>query len=157
MAPKLQFVIRIRGGIDIPWDTKDTLRMLRVDRNNTATLLLLNDSYLGMLRKGKDHITWGTPSAEMLKEIILKRGRLVGDHPITEEALKELGYEGVDNLVAKLLSGELDYASLGGIKPFFRMHPPKHGFKKTVKRPYRDNGELGDRGDAINELAKRMC
>jgi large subunit ribosomal protein L30 len=37
------------------------------------------------------------------------------------------------------------------------MHPPKKGFKRTVKRPYRDRGELGYRGEAINELIKRMC
>jgi large subunit ribosomal protein L30 len=37
------------------------------------------------------------------------------------------------------------------------MHPPKKGFKTSVKRPYKSKGELGYRGEKINELAVRMC
>ena len=35
------------------------------------------------------------------------------------------------------------------------LHPPRGGFKKTIKRPKPD-GELGYRGEAINELILRM-
>ncbi len=37
----------------------------------------------------------------------------------------------------------------------YRLHPPRGGFKRTIKRPLPD-GELGYRGEAINELIERM-
>ncbi|MBR9680336.1 MAG: hypothetical protein GOU98_00755 [Candidatus Altiarchaeota archaeon] len=37
----------------------------------------------------------------------------------------------------------------------FRLHPPRGGFKKTIKRPKPD-GELGYRGEKINELILKM-
>jgi large subunit ribosomal protein L30 len=157
MSEKTTIVIRIRGGIDCPHFVKDTMKMLRVDRTNCATILRETPSYLGMLRKAKDYITWGEVSVETIKLVLEKRGRLIGDKQITDEAIKELGYEGIEALAEKIKSGELDFSNLAGIKPFFRMHPPKKGFKRTVKRPFRDKGELGNRGEAIDELVKRMC
>ena len=154
---KTLMVIRIRGGLDLPFFVEDTMKMLRVDKNNYATILIESGSYIGMLRKAKNHITWGKPSLETIKLVLEKRGRLTGDKPITNEALKELGYESIDNLAEKLYLGELEFSQLKGIKPFFRMHPPKKGFKKSIKRPYRDRGELGDRKETINELVSRMC
>jgi len=43
-----------------------------------------------------------------------------------------------------------------GVKPVFRLHPPKGGFKGTIRRPYKSGGELGYRGAAINDLILRM-
>jgi large subunit ribosomal protein L30 len=37
----------------------------------------------------------------------------------------------------------------------YRLHPPRGGFRKTIKRPL-PQGELGYRGEKINELIKRM-
>ncbi len=37
----------------------------------------------------------------------------------------------------------------------YRLHPPRGGFKKTIKRP-RPKGELGYRGEEINKLIARM-
>ncbi|MBN1681945.1 50S ribosomal protein L30 [Candidatus Bathyarchaeota archaeon] len=150
-------VIRIRGGIDVPKKIEDTLMMLRVDRNNYATLIKNTPSYNGMLKKAKDYITWGEPTLDTIKTILEKRGKLVGDKKITNENLSQLGYPNIDNLAESITNGELDLTYMNGIKPFFRMHPPKKGFKRTVKRAYTDHGELGYRGEAINELALRMC
>jgi len=36
------------------------------------------------------------------------------------------------------------------------LHPPKGGFKGTIRRPYKSGGELGYRGAAINDLILRM-
>ncbi len=157
MAPRTLFVVRIRGGVDAQKTVEATLTMLRMERNNYATILKESPSYTGMLRKVKDYVTWGEPTAETLKLLLEKRGKLVGDEKVTDDALKTLGYESVESLANTIATGGVEFSQLNGVKPFFRMHPPKKGFKKTVKRPYRDNGELGYRGEAINELIKRMC
>ena len=157
MERKCILAIRIRGEINSPRRIRDTLRMLRVDRNMTATLLDDRPEYLGMLQKAKDYITWGEPNLDMVRLILEKRGRLVGDHPINDDSLSSLGYKDIGALAKALYDGDTEYHKLEGIKPFFRLHPPSKGFKRTVKRPYRSRGELGYRGDAINKLAKRMC
>ena len=157
MEQKTLFTVRIRGGVDAPKTVEDTLTMLRLEKNNSATLIRESSSYIGMLRKVKDYITWGEPTIDTIKFLIEKRGKLIGDKKITNEALKELGYENIELLAKTLHSGELEITQLNGVKPFFRMHPPKKGFKRSVKRPFNDRGELGYRGDAINQLIIRMC
>jgi len=157
MTDKTLFVVRIRGGVDARKTVEATLTMLRMERNNYATILKESSSYLGMLRKAKDYLTWGEPTVETVKLVLEARGKIAGDEKVTDEALKALGYESVEKLATAIVAGEVEFSQLNGVKPFFRMHPPKKGFKRTVKRPYNDHGELGYRGEAINELVKRMC
>jgi len=157
MERKSLLAIRIRGTINVPQRVEDTLRMLRIDRNNYATLLDDRPDYKGMLQKAKDWITWGEPSLETVSMILEERGEAPGCIKLSEEYLQELGFEGFSQLAEKLHSCELDINKIDGIKPFFRLHPPKKGFKRSVKRPYGNKGELGYRGEAINELARRMC
>lgn len=157
MERRCLLAIRIRGGVNAPVRVEDTLRMLRMERNNTATLLDDRPDYRGMLQKAKDWITWGEPTAETIHLLLEERGRVPGDGRIYAEALKTLGYKDLDELAGALHACKVEFNKLDGVKPFFRLHPPSRGFKRTVKRPYRAGGELGYRGDAINELARRMC
>ena len=157
MEKKSLLVIRIRGTINVSQRERDTMRFLRVDRNNYASIIDDRADFKGMLQKAKDWITWGEPDVETVKEMLEKRGRLPGDARLTEEHVKELGFESFEDLATKLVNCEVGLNQIEGLKPFFRMHPPKKGFKKSVKRPYRSKGELGYRGEAINELARRMC
>ena len=157
MEKKSLLVIRIRGTINVSQREKDTMKFLRVDKNNYASLIDDRADYKGMLQKAKDWITWGEPTVETVKEMLMKRGRATGDVKLTEESVKELGFEGFEDMAQKLVNCEISINQIEGLKPFFRMHPPKKGFKKSVKRPYMSKGELGYRGDAINELAQRMC
>jgi len=157
MTSKTLFVVRIRGGVDAQKTVEATLTMLRMERNNYATILKESPSYIGMLRKVKDYVTWGEPDVETVKLLLEARGKITGDEKVTDDVLKGLGYESLEKLATAIVAGEVEFSQLNGIKPFFRMHPPKKGFKRTVKRPYKDHGELGYRGEAINELIKRMC
>lgn len=157
MDRRCLLVIRIRGGVNASVRVEDTLRMLRMERNNTATLLDDRPDYTGMLQSTKDWITWGEPTEEIISLLLEKRGRVPGGGPIDAETLSALGYESIDALAAALHACQVEIHKLGGVKPFFRLHPPSKGFKRTIKRPYGDSGELGYRGEAINDLARRMC
>ena len=156
MVDKTLLIVRIRGGIDVPRKIEDTMMMLRVDRNNYATLIQGTPSYSGMLKKIKDCVTWGEPTVETIRLILEKRGMLEGDRRLSEETVKETGYGSIEELAQALHQGEVDLTKVKKLKPFFRMHPPKRGFKRSVKRPYGSKGELGYRGEAINELAEKM-
>ncbi len=110
-----------------------------------------------MLQKAKDWITWGEPDFETIKIMLANRAKVPGGSKLTEENVKAIGYESIEKLAKALQTCEIDINKIESIKPFFRLHPPKKGFKRSVKRPYNNKGELGYRGEAVNELARRMC
>ena len=148
--------VRIRGMSDISQEIKDTLSMLRLNRNCHATLLDDRPAYNGMLRKSKHCLTWGEVSQENIALLLKKRGKLVGDKKLTDEYAKELGYKSLDDLAEAMFKMEVECSSLPKVKPVFRLRPPKKGFKGKVKRSYTAGGEAGYRREAINDLLKRM-
>ncbi len=157
----LYLVIRLRGEADVNPDIRRTLYLLRLRRKYAAALYHSSlPGIEGMLRKVQDWATWGEIEREPLIELLRKRGRLIGDKPLTDEwVVNNLKlYGGIPELADKLISGEIYYHKLEekGVKPFFRLHPPRGGFKRTIKRHYTNHGELGARGKAINDLLLRM-
>ena len=153
---KCLVAVRIRGLSDISQETKDTLMMLRLTRNCHATLLDDRPAYNGMLRKSKNCLTWGEVSQESIALLLKKRGRLVGDKKLTDEYAKELDYKSLDDLAEAIFNVDIEFSSLPEVKPVFRLRPPKKGYKGKVKKSYAAGGEAGYRGDAINDLLKRM-
>ena len=55
-------VVRIRGTVNVRKEVEDTLRMLNLQSNCHATLIDDRPSYLGMLRKVQNYVTWGEDS-----------------------------------------------------------------------------------------------
>jgi len=149
-------VIRVRGVSDVFREIEETLRMLHLTRNCHATLIDDRPSYLGMLHKAKNHVTWGEISKESVMLLLRERGRIVGNKKLTDEYIREVGYKSLDDLAEAVQKTEIEYNSLLNIKPVFRLHPPKKGFKGKVKRSYTAGGVTGYRGEDINDLIKRM-
>jgi large subunit ribosomal protein L30 len=146
--------IRVRGRTGVKGEIEDTMKMLRLRRINHAVLLEENPSYQGMLQKAKDYITWGEIDAETLANIITRRGELPGNKPITEEYLKEItDYASIEELSKAVIDGAKLEES--GIKPVFRLHPPRKGYK-SIKKAYNEGGSLGYRGENISALLKKM-
>lgn len=149
-------VVRVRGVSDIFREINETLKMLHLNRNCHATLIDDRPSYLGMLRKAQNHVTWGEVSKETIGLLLKKRGRLIGNKRLTDQYAQEVGYESLDALAEAIHKLEVEFGRLPNIKPLFRLHPPKKGYKGKVKRSYAAGGVTGYRGEAINELIKRM-
>jgi len=158
---KAYIVIRIRGSAG--WDQKvlDTLRMLNLSKPNRATIVKATPSIEGMLKKVEHMITRGPADVETVTYLLKKRGRVRGDKPLTEEYVKEnTPYGSIRELAEALVNGEITMRKLRkeyGIKPFFRLHPPRKGFRGTVKRHRRYKGAYGYRGENIKDLVKRMA
>ena len=161
MDMALYIVIRVRGTADVHPDIERTLYLLRLRKKYAAALY--HESLPGirnMLRKVESWATYGEISRDTLIRLLKTRGRIIGDKPLTDEWIAaNLGlYGGIAELADKLLSGELHYHRLEdrGVKPFFRLHPPRGGFKGSIKRHFKVGGALGYRGPAINDLVLRM-
>jgi len=146
--------VRVRGRTGIKGGISDTLDMLRLTRINHAVLVPETPSYLGMLRKAKDYITWGEISQETLEELLEKRAMLPGREKVTREYLEETGYKSLEELAQALLEEKAQLEEVG-LKPVFRLHPPRKGYK-DIKKAFNEGGTLGYRGEDINHLLKRM-
>jgi len=156
----LMAVVRIRGRVDIKPDIRHTLEMLHVKRKFWATVVPLTPSYKGMLHKVKDYTTYGEIDRETLIQLLKSRGELTLGGRLTDEWLEEhkdeTGFSSIEELVDAVMRGEVKLHKLKWLKPYFRLHPPRGGFKKTTKRAWNDGGELGYRGKEINKLLRRM-
>ena len=135
-------VVRIRGSVNVREDIEDTLNMLNLNSPNNCVVIPETKQYLGMLRKAKDRITWGNVDKKTLSKLLEKRSK------ISKEKLKEMKIKNFDELSDALMKNKVK------LKLIFRLNPPIHGFKST-RLPY-PKGDLGFRGDKINELLERM-
>lgn len=150
-------VVRIRGRVDVRPEIRRTMEMLHMRRKFWATVVPATKSYLGMLRVVKDYATYGEIDRDTLVELLRRRGELRSGGRVTDDWLREnTEFDGVEDLAEALLSGRARLHKLSWLKPYFRLHPPSGGFKRTTKRGYRDGGELGYRGRDINPLLRRM-
>jgi len=123
---KMIAIILIRGDIGLNKETLSTLEMLSLHKKNFCSVQKATPSIMGMIRKVKDYITWGEISDEVLKELIKARSE-----PNPKDPKKT--------------------------KKFFRLNSPKKGYgRKGIKVPFSKGGALGDRGEKINDLIKRM-
>jgi len=149
-------VVRVRGTIRASRHVRENLQTLHLTRNNYAVLVDDRPSFLGMLKAAQNFITWGEASKEIVDILIKKRGRLAGNKKLTEDYAQTTGYKSLEELAEALFSCHVEYWKLPNVQPVFRLHPPTKGFKGKIKKGYGIGGELGYRGEKINELLKRM-
>ncbi len=147
-------VIRIRGRVGVRRDIEDTLKLLRLKRVNHCVVVPETPSYLGMIKKVKDYVAYGKINFETFLELLKWRGRLEGDKRLTEEEVKKLGFDSIEDLARKLYNGEIKFKDVPKLKPVFRLRPPKGGHK-SIKEHY-PRGSLGNWGEDINKLLEKM-
>ena len=148
--------VRVRGTISAPLQVRETLQMLNLTRNNYVVLIDNRPSFLGMLKTAQNFITWGEVSKETIAMLLEKRGRLSGNKKLTDEYAQKIGYKSIEELAEAIFNCKVEYWKIPDVQPFFKLHPPTKGFKGKIKKSYGAGGELGYRGDKINDLLKRM-
>lgn len=151
-------VIRARSDRGVTVKIRDTMGMLNLTRVNHATILPNAPTYIGMLSKAKDYITWGEIDSDMISNLLKERGRMIGDKPVSDTVINDNSkYSTIDDFAKALVSGEASMKDVDGLKPVLRLHPPR-GSKGWggIKRSYTVGGALGFRGEAISDLVSRM-
>jgi len=152
--------LRIDGTPNVRPPEEATLKALRMKSRFSAVLLRDNPSVRGMLQRIKDHVTWGEAKRDDLKLLLSNRARTPEGLGITSKFVKEkTKLAGMTELMSELYSGKftLDKLWESGVKPVFRLHPPRGGFKRNSKRAFTDGGELGFRKDGLHDLLEKMC
>lgn len=154
-AIKCLVVVKVRGDISAKREAKETLEMLHLGHTNHAAMIDNRPAFLGMLQRVQSYVTWGEVSKETVALMLKKRGKIVGGKALTEENVKDLGFQSIDEMAEALYSCKAEQWKIG-MQPLFKLHPPKRGYKGTTKKSFKAGGEAGYRGEAINALVKRM-
>jgi large subunit ribosomal protein L30 len=149
-------VIRLCGSVGIPKEVERIFKYIHLQRRNHGTIIINNPSFNGTLERLKDYATWGEISKTMLSQLIMKRGKLMGGEKITDEYVnRNLGFDSIIMLSEAIHDSKLDFWKIKNVKPLFRLHPPKGGFRKKTNKHF-PKGELGYRANAIDDLLKKM-
>ena len=151
-------VIRVRSDRGVKPKIRDTMSMLNLTRVNHAVLIPDTPAYTGMLHKAKDYVTWGEVDAGTVSSLISERGRMIGDKPVTNAIIMSSSeFSTIGALSKAIASGDARTSDVEGMKPVFRLHPPR-GTKGWggIKRSFVAGGALGFRGEAITDLVGRM-
>lgn len=136
-------IIRISGMVKVKQEFNEALYRLRLRRKYACVIIKPNKTNLGMLEKVKHYVAFGEISKPVLLKLIKERAKsLEGD----KKQIKIDTEKVADGLISGKSLEEF------GLKPFFRLHPPRKGIDS--KRPYPD-GVLG-KNKEINELVERM-
>ena len=136
-------IIRITGQVKVKGKIEETLSRLRLGRKYVCVLIDEKDKIkLGMLKKIKFYVAYGEIEKGMLIRLIEKRGKRTDKKEIKEP-----------EKIAEEILNKKKLEDLG-LKPFFRLHPPRKGLKSSKKQFPR--GVLGDHKQEINKLIERM-
>ena len=134
-------VIRIVGDVEIRNDVKETMFRMGIRRKYSAVLMEDNETTHHILDKVRNFVAYGPISKEMISELITKRGQKL--------AGKKTDVAGAIAGVEKKDLREF------GLKPFFRLHPPRGGIDSKIHFG-KKKGVLGDNKEKINDLLRRM-
>lgn len=156
-ARKRIAVVRVRGRVHVRSDIADTMKLMNLNSANHCVIIDNRPQYEGMIKKIKDYVAFGEVKSEVMEKLLLDKGRLDKDERLTEEYVKEKTKKTVKDFVSDFMDFKAELKDIDGIKPVFRLHPPRGGHeRKGIKKPYSVGGVLGYRGDKINNLLEDM-
>lgn len=133
-------VIRISGMVDVNADIEETMSRLRLRRKYAAVLIKDNSHNRQILETLRNHVSYGSVSPAVIEALIKHRGVALKGKKIDAKQIAEM--------ISTKNAEDL------GMKPFFRLHPPRGGIE-SKKHAGIGKGVLGENKD-IGALVRRM-
>ena len=162
---KLIFVIRLVGVNKLAPKPKKILQLLRLRHIHAGVFLKVNGPLMQMLRIVAPYVSFGYPSVETVRKLVLKRGfgkvnkqRLpISDNEVISQSLGQFGIHGVEDLVHEIATVGPHFKEANNFLWPFKLNAPKGGFV-CKKHGYQEprGGDWGNRETHINALLKRM-
>jgi large subunit ribosomal protein L30 len=153
---KAFLAVRMRGSYGVRWKTERTLEQLRLLRRHHAAVFKATTAFTGMLREAGNYIAWGPAQADVLEAMLSKRGEVTGGKRLDAAYLaKNSKFKTLAELAGALAKGEASLKDVNGLKPVFRLQPPKGG-RAPVKKAGERFNVIGFQGVKVNALVQRM-
>ncbi len=135
-------VVNLRGLVNTRAPVRTTLDQLKVGRRFNATIVPNDAVHLGMLNLAKEHVAWCQLNAEIAEKILKARSeKSTGNKVAESEVSKEHG--SFHDIAFELESGKIKLNSITEIRPFFRLSPPKGGFKRIHPKTVQGRRDSG--------------
>jgi large subunit ribosomal protein L30 len=151
----LLLVVNLHGAINSSAPVRKSLTELWVAKKFSASVVADDLPTVGMLRRCKDYVAWAPVDEELLTDLLKKRGMVSSTKSLDQESLKALGYKSHGELAARMVKEQLRLSAVQGVLPFFRLAPPKGGFRRSLRRQYTERGLLGN-NPKLEEIVRRM-
>lgn len=150
-------LVRVRGAHGMRRNILDTLKLLSLHSVNHAVVVPATESISGMINKVKDYIAYGQIDADTMTLLMKKRGLIVGNLPLTDEHVQSnTDFKSINDLAKAIVNAKVKVREIRGLKPVFRLHPPKGGHRGSIKKSIQAGGVLGNHGDKINIMLRKM-
>jgi len=147
-------VVNLRGLVNTRAPVRTTLEQLKVGRRFNATIVPDDNVYRGMLNLAKEHVAWCRLDAEIAEKLLKSRSEKSTGTRVSEAELGK-DHSSFAAIAKGLENGSLKLNSIEEIRPFFRLSPPRGGFKRSIRRQYRDGGILGPNED-LSKIVEKM-
>lgn len=151
----LLLVVNLHGAINSSTPVRKALKELWVLKKFSASVVTDDQPTLGMLRLCKDYIAWSPISPALLGDLLVKRGMASSARALDDASLKPLGFKSHEDLAAMMVKGQVRLSAVKGVLPFFRLAPPRGGFKLSLRRQYTEGGLLGS-NPKLEGIVRRM-
>lgn len=151
----LLLVLNIHGKINSSEAVRKTLGELKAERKFSASVVTDDPVTLGMLKLCKDFVAWSPLETGLLAALLEKRGMVSMTAPLDSKALGELGFKTHADLAKKMAEEGLRLSQVKGVRPSFRLAPPRGGFRASLRRQFTERGMLGS-NPKLPDLVRRM-
>lgn len=151
----LLLVLNLHGAINSSGPVRKALEELKVVRRFSASVVPGDSSTLGTLKLCKDHVAWAPIETELLATLLKKRGMVSVTKALDSSSLKKMGFKDHEDLAAKMVKEEMRLSAVEGLRPYFRLAPPRGGFKQSMRKAFSEKGLLGS-NPQLSELVRRM-
>jgi large subunit ribosomal protein L30 len=152
---ELLLVVNLHGSINASAPVRKALEDMKVSRKFSASVMPSDETALGMLHICKDRLSWSAVDTELLSTLLEKRGMVSESKRLDQGSLKAMGYKNYGDLAKKMFDEKARLSAVQGVRPFFRLSPPKGGFKRSMRRQFSEKGLLG-RNPQLGEIVRRM-
>ena len=152
----LILVLNLHGKINSSAPVRKALVELKVEKRFSASVVTDDAATVGMLRLCKDYVAWCQADAGLLTSLLEKRGMVSTTGRLDAKALQALGFKDHGSLAEMMLKEGTRLSEVEGLRPFFRLSPPRGGFKLSLRRQFSEKGVLGN-NPKLPELIGRMA
>ena len=151
----LILVVNVHGAINSSAPVRKALTELWVAKKFSASVVPDDAATVGMLKLCKDFVAWTPVEEGLLEDLLKKRGMVSTTRRLDAASLKALGCKSHQELAARMVKEKLRLSALEGVLPYFRLAPPRGGFKVSMRRQYTERGILGS-NPKLEEVVRRM-
>jgi len=151
----LLLVVNLHGAINSSAPVRKALNELWVAKKFSASVVNDDAPTVGMLRLCKDYVAWSQVDEGLIADLLKKRGMVTTSRALDQASLKQLGYKKPEELASKMVKDQIRLSSVEGVLPYFRLAPPRGGFRQSLRRQYTEKGLLGN-NPKLGEIVRRM-